>query len=102
MKNQKDMSGFVQILPETDIYCCDLWPPGTLTDNKMQAYRKLMDRGEIQLRNVTVHKRNGFVTVEYDSGLPHAWTLERLSEIAEGIMHNGGYATGQGISHAVP
>lgn len=84
MKNREDLSGLVQILPEMDIYCCDLWPPGTLTDNKMQAYRELMDRGEIQLRNVTVHKRNGIVIVEYDSGLPHAWTLERLSEIAEG------------------
>lgn len=47
------------------IVCCDLWPPGTLTDDKMAAYRRLIDLGDIRIRRVIHHKTTGYTTVDY-------------------------------------
>ena len=64
------------------IVCCDLWPPHTLTDEKMAAYKRLIDLGDIRIRRVVHHKATGYTTVDYWSNLPHAWTLNRLRELA--------------------
>lgn len=63
------------------IVCCDLWPRGTLTQAKMDAYKRLIDMGDIRIRRVVHHKATGYTTVEYWSNLPHAWTLNRLREV---------------------
>lgn len=64
------------------IVCCDLWPPRTLTEAKMAAYKRLIDLGEIRIRRVVHYKATGYTTVDYWSTLPHAWTLNRLRELA--------------------
>lgn len=72
-----------EVHPEPAICCCDLWPPGTLIQVKLDAYKHLIDLGEIRIRRVVHHKPSGFTTVEYWSGLPHAFTLRRLRETAQ-------------------
>ena len=47
------------------IVCCDLWPPHTLTDEKMAAYKRLIDLGDIRIRRVVHHKATGYTTVDY-------------------------------------
>ncbi len=64
------------------IRCCDLWPPGTLTADKLGAYKRMIDRGDIRIRRVVTHRHSGHVTVEYWSNLPHAWTLDHLKELS--------------------
>ncbi len=62
------------------IACCDLWNPGTLTAVKRDTYRRAVEGGLIRIRRVVYHRPTGYVTVEYWSRLPHAWTLQQLRE----------------------
>lgn len=64
------------------IACCDLWNPCTLTRPKMEAYKRAIRAGMIRIRRVVYHKPTGYVTVEYWSQLPHAWTLDHLRAYA--------------------
>lgn len=64
------------------IVCCDMWPPGRLTQVKLDAYKRLIDEGMIRIRRVVYHKATGITVVDYWSQLPHAWTLTRLKETA--------------------
>jgi len=73
------------------IVCCDLWPPGALTEDKRNAYRAAAGNGEIRVRRVVYHKTSGYITVEYWSALPHAWTLDRLRQLA--ALHAPGQQT---------
>lgn len=73
---------------EPTIVCCDLWPCGTLTKAKLDAYRRLMDEGCIRIRRVVHHRDTGYTTVDYWSALPHAWTLNRLRELS-GLLDQG-------------
>ena len=68
--------------PAPTIVCCDLWPPGALTQAKLTAYKRLIDTGDVRIRRVIYHKPTGYTTVDYWSNLPHAWTLNRLRELA--------------------
>lgn len=72
-----------EVHPEPTICCCDLWPPGTLTLVKQAAYRSLIELGDVRIRRVVHHRPSGFTTVEYWSGLPHAFILRRLRETAQ-------------------
>lgn len=73
---------------EPTIVCCDLWPAGKLTEDKLSAYRRMIDLGNIRVRRVVYHKATGYTTVDYWSNLPHAWTLKRLRELA-GVLNHG-------------
>ena len=75
-----ETEGFTQVLPEPTFPCCDLWPPGTLSAAKMAAYKQMMREREIVLREVTVFKGSGHITVEYVSCIPHDWILDRLRQ----------------------
>jgi len=91
-REQEALSGFVQILPEQKICCCDLWPPGTLTDGKMAAYRRMIHERKIILRRVTVFQNSGHITVEYRSDIPHAWILEELAKEMKREKEHGKYS----------
>lgn len=78
------------------IVCCDLWPRDTLTQAKMDAYKRLIDMGDIRIRRVVHHKATGYTTVEYWSNLPHAWTLNKLRELA-GVLDQGTQTRLEGI-----
>lgn len=68
--------------PSPRIVCTDLWPPKSLTDIKLSAYKALIARGDIKIKRVTYHKASGYTTVEYWSSIPHAWILRQLQELA--------------------
>ncbi len=70
------------INPDPTICCTDLWPPSTLTDVKLAAYKILIARGDVKIKRVTYHKASGYTTVEYWSSLPHAWILSQMHELA--------------------
>ncbi len=74
--------GVIPVHNDPTIVCCDLWPRGTLTQAKLDAYKRLIDTGDIKIRRVVHHKATGYTTVEYWSNLPHAWTLNKLRELA--------------------
>lgn len=78
------------------IVCCDLWPRDTLTQAKLDAYKRLIDMGDIKIRRVIHHKVTGYTTVEYWSNLPHAWTLNKLRELA-GVLDQGTQTRLEGI-----
>ena len=83
MTQMAEMAATIQpVRNDPTIVCCDLWPRGTLTQAKMDAYKRLIDMGDIRIRRVVHHKATGYTTVEYWSNLPHAWTLNKLRELA--------------------
>ncbi len=45
----------------------DRWPPGTLTEGKVQAYKHLDRLGAIRLRKVYYNKQTGVTRVVYDA-----------------------------------
>lgn len=72
----------IPVRNDPTIVCCDLWPRDTLTQPKLDAYKRLIDMGDIRIRRVVHHKATGYTTVEYWSNLPHAWTLNKLRDLA--------------------
>lgn len=80
------MEGLIQIMPECIIPCCDLWPPGTLTGHKMQAYKALIDEKRIARLRVTYDKVSRNTAIEYMSSLPHEWIRDALREKAMEIL----------------
>ncbi len=68
---------------EPTICCTDLWPPKTLGNVKLSAYKTLIARGDIKIKRVIYHKASGYTTVEYWSNIPHAWMLGQLKKLAE-------------------
>lgn len=63
------------------IHCCDYWPPGRLTKEKMEAYKALEAAGRIRIRSVILHKETQAVTVDYFSSLPKEWIHDMLREV---------------------
>lgn len=70
---------------EPTICCTDLWPPKSLDNVKLAAYKTLIARGDIKIKRVIYHKASGYTTVEYWSAIPHAWTLGQLRELARSL-----------------
>lgn len=76
------MDDHIAILPECIIPCVDLWPYGTLTQEKMAAYKVLEAEKKIARIHVTYSKTSRHTIIEYMSGIPHQWTLDALKQIA--------------------
>jgi hypothetical protein len=49
-----------------------------IPENKLKAYKALIDNGTINVKQVTLNKANGHVTVEYESELGREECRERL------------------------
>lgn len=65
------------IKPEPYIPCVDVWPHGP-TKEQLDAYRILMDAGEILILRVTAHHDTHQTVVEYLSCAPIDWSREAL------------------------
>jgi len=59
------------------IKCVDFWPEH-IPDNKLEAYRQLIEEGQIQKHSVIYNRKAGSTVVEYYAIAPHEWILEEL------------------------
>ena len=62
--------------------CIDFWPV-QIPPEKLNAYKQLIDEGQIREHHVIVNQRTGSTTVEYYSTIPHEWILEELKRRSE-------------------
>ena len=46
--------------------------------NKLNAYKQMIDAGQIRVRQVTYERTTGITTVEYHADTPHEWILDEL------------------------
>ena len=63
------------------IKCVDFWPVQIPT-NKLEAYRQLLDEGQIRNIHVIYNRNTGSSTVEYYSTIPQEWIREELRKRA--------------------
>ena len=63
------------------IKCIDYWP-AHIPDNKLDAYRQLIDEGQIWKHHVIHDRQTGSTMVEYYAIMPHEWVLEELRKRA--------------------
>ena len=59
------------------IKCVDYWP-NHIPPAKLEAYRQLIDEGQILKHHVIYNRETGSTTVEYYAIAPHEWILEEL------------------------
>lgn len=71
---------------EPHIPCVDTWPPGTITEASMHAYKRLEKQGEIRLQSVAQNRSTGVVTVRYLADCPQQWILDRLRKARQEII----------------
>ncbi len=69
------------------IHCVDTWPPGTLTEASMHAYKRLEKQGEIRLQSVAQNRASGVVTIRYLTDSPQRWILDRLKKARQEIIN---------------
>lgn len=63
------------------IKCVDYWPEH-IPDEKLDAYKQLIEEGQIRKHHVIYCKETGSATVEYYAIAPHEWILEKLKKRA--------------------
>ena len=66
------------------IKCVDFWP-AQIPPDKLDAYRQLIDEGQIRKHHVIHNKATGATVVEYYAIAPHAWILEKMAKFAAGF-----------------
>ena len=59
------------------IKCVDYWPC-YIPPEKLNAYKQLIEEGQIMNHHVIVNRQAGSTTVEYYSTIPHEWIIEEL------------------------
>lgn len=59
------------------VKCVDYWPEH-IPDDKLAAYKQLIDEGQIQKHHVIYDRETGSTTVEYYAIAPHEWILDEL------------------------
>ena len=64
------------------IKCVDFWPEH-IPDEKLAAYKEMIDEGQIRKHHVIYNRRTGSTTVEYYANMPHEWVLEELRKRSE-------------------
>ena len=63
-----------------DVECVDVWPPETLSEDAMLAYKALEVDGALKIVKVSVSKNTGRTDIRYMTQIPHEWILEQLKE----------------------
>lgn len=61
------------------IKCVDYWP-NHIPEDKLAAYKALIDEKQIQKHHVIYDRSTGSTTVEYYAIAPHEWILEELKK----------------------
>ena len=59
------------------IKCVDFWPV-QIPPEKLNAYKQLIDEGQIRKHHVIYDRSTGSTTVEYYAIAPHEWIMEEL------------------------
>ena len=59
------------------IKCIDYWTEW-IPEEKLAAYKQLIEEGQIRKHHVIYNRRTGSTLVEYFAIAPHAWILEEL------------------------
>ena len=59
------------------IKCIDYWP-AQIPEEKLEAYRQLIEEQQIRKHHVIYDRETGSTTVEYYAIAPHEWILEEL------------------------
>ena len=59
------------------IKCVDHWPE-MIPQEKLKAYKELIEEGQIMKHHVLVNRATGATVIEYYSIAPHEWILEEL------------------------
>ena len=59
------------------IKCVDYWP-GRIPPEKLEAYRQMIQEGQIRKQHVIYNRRVGSTIIEYYSTIPHEWILEEM------------------------
>lgn len=59
------------------IKCIDYWP-GRIPPEKLEAYRQMIQEGQIMKHHVIYNRKSGSTIVEYDAIAPHEWILEEM------------------------
>ena len=60
----------------------DVWKMH-IPDNKLDAYKSMIDDGHIQKHRVIYDRSTGSTTVEYYAIAPHEWILDELKKRSE-------------------
>ena len=60
----------------------DVWKMH-IPDNKLDAYKSMIDDGHIQNHRVIYDRSTGSTTVEYYAIAPHEWILDELKKRSE-------------------
>ena len=60
-------------------YCKDIWNR-RIHPKKLNAYKQLIEEGQIRNHHVIYNQRTGSTTVEYYAIAPHEWILEELKK----------------------
>lgn len=63
-----------------DVECVDVWPPETLSEDAMLAYKALEADGALKIVKVSVSRNTGRTDIRYMTQIPHEWILEQLKE----------------------
>lgn len=61
----KDRQSGFEIMTEPFVDVTDVWPPGTLTEASVQAYKLLAARGRIEIRRIVTGPRSGATRISY-------------------------------------
>ena len=61
------------------IKCVDCWP-GPIPDNKLAAYKQLIEEGQIRKHYVIYNRQTGSTAIEYYAIAPHEWILDELKK----------------------
>jgi len=64
-----------------DIHCVDFWPGG-IPPEKLTAYKRMIDAGQIVRNTAVVNRSTGAVLVEYLSTVPHDWIRQEMGRMS--------------------
>lgn len=59
------------------VKCIDYWPE-KIQPEKLDAYRQMIQEGQIRKHHVIYNRDAGSTTVEYYAIAPHEWILEEM------------------------
>lgn len=57
----------------------DVWKMH-IPDNKLDAYKSMIDDEQIRVRQVTYERTTGITTVEYHADMPQEWIRDELKK----------------------
>lgn len=65
------------------VHCIDYWPVH-IPEACLDAYKQMIEAGQIRRRCVVYNRRNDSTIVEYYANQPHEWIKEEMRELVGG------------------